>query len=447
MSISRKPVVALLGVAAVIAAAVLAFTPGVSKSAATNTATTVVVPHGQPIQIAFVGSTDFPDYTQSFRNAVQMAIEQNPAIKGFPIQINDSNPSCGDAGANVAAATAIVSNPQNAAVIGQACSLGFASALPIYQNADLVTISGSATDPSLPGLGPNVFNRTAVEDPEFSAWYGQVKALPSDLAFQQNYQNKFGASPLDYSDLYFDATSLLLGDIAKVSTIVSGNLVIDRAALARAVRNTTNYQGVSCTVTLDPPTGNRVNDPASLAQCAGTAPKGSNGLSAYVIATNKGPLPPCSADGSNCGPANTVWDYIHVVNRNPLLNQRGGSRATVPNALVINSVDEQLSVNGVDYPLGDATFTPPPNVTPFRSASGRWPATVVCAPTTDPPCGDVQDPAVLPGENIVPVYTGWIHDTSDRNGTFVFTYTIHGTLNGNPVDLTASAPPIQMNAG
>ena len=166
------------------------------------------------------------------------------------------------------------------------------------------------------------------------------------------------------------------------------------------------------------------------------------GLSAYVVATNKGPLPACSSDGSNCGPTNTVWDYIHVINANPLTNERGGSRATVPNSFVISSVDQQTSVNGVDYPGGDGTFTPPPNVTPFRSASGRWPATVVCDGA--PPCTDVQNPAVVPGENIVALYAGWTHDDSEPIGTYVFTYTIHGTLNGNPVDLTASAPPIGM---
>jgi hypothetical protein len=347
--------------------------------------------------------------------------------------INESDPSCGDAGANVAAANAIVSNLQNAAVVGHICSSGFAPALPIYQNAHVVTISGSATDPSLAGLGPNVFNRTAVADPNFDAWYAQVKALPSDLAFQQDYQSKFGAAPQDYTDLTFDATSLLLSDLTKVSTIVHGNLVIDRTALANAVRNTTNYQGVTCTVTLDPSTGNRVNDPALLTHCA------SRGLSAYVVPTNPGPLPVCSADGSTCGPANTVWDYIHVINSNPLLNQ-GGSRTTVPNAFVISSIDLHVFVDGVDY--SDATYTPPPNVTPFRSSGHRWPATVECDGA--PPCTDVQNPAIIPGENTVAFYSGWIHDATDATGTLVFKYTIHGTLNGIPIDLTASSPPIQM---
>jgi hypothetical protein len=163
-------------------------------------------------------------------------------------------------------------------------------------------------------------------------------------------------------------------------------------------------------------------------------------LSAYVVATNKGPLPACSSDGSDCGPANTVWDYIHVVNANPLLNS-SGSRLTVPNAFDIDSIDEIITVDGRQYVQGH--LTPPPNITPsIPGWSARWPATVAC--DGGPPCTDVQNPAVVPGEDTVAFFAGWIHDTTDPNGTFVFTYTIHGTLNGDPVDLTASAPSIQM---
>jgi hypothetical protein len=164
-------------------------------------------------------------------------------------------------------------------------------------------------------------------------------------------------------------------------------------------------------------------------------------LSAYVAATNKGPLPACSEDGSDCGPANSVWDYIHVVNANPLVNQNG-NRLSVPNAFAVDSIDESITVDGQQY--SDVHWTPPPNITPpdFPGYSARWPATVVC--DGSPPCTDVQNPAVLPGEDTVAFFTGWIHGDAEPNGTYVFTYTIHGTLNGNPVDLTASSPSIQM---
>jgi hypothetical protein len=61
-----------------------------------------------------------------------------------------------------------------------------------------------------------------------------------------------------------------------------------------------------------------------------------------------------------------------------------------------------------------------------------------------PPCGLVGSPAILPGENTAAVYTGWIHAVGEPNGKYVFRYTVHGTLNGTPVDLTASSPPIVM---
>jgi hypothetical protein len=46
----------------------------------------------------------------------------------------------------------------------------------------------------------------------------------------------------------------------------------------------------------------------------------------------------------------------------------------------------------------------------------------------------VLNPAVLPGENTSIVYTGWIHGSTEPKGTYVFRYTIHGWLNGDPVD-------------
>jgi len=81
---------------------------------------------------------------------------------------------------------------------------------------------------------------------------------------------EFGSAPAlsPMPALYYDAASLLIHRLWQVSRIVNGNLLINRAALASAVRNTTNYWGVTCTITLDPASGNRLNDPASLQRCA-----------------------------------------------------------------------------------------------------------------------------------------------------------------------------------
>jgi hypothetical protein len=41
-------------------------------------------------------------------------------------------------------------------------------------------------------------------------------------------------------------------------------------------------------------------------------------------------------------------------------------------------------------------------------------------------------------------WNGWFHGNEEANGTYVFTFTVHGTLNGTPLDLTASGPEIRM---
>lgn len=251
----------------------------------------VVVSRGQPVQIAVV--LDKSDvlgalFEKGIRNAVEMAVQSRPTIRGFPIQLNDGfDAPCvtDDAVAqNAEAAAAVVANPQNVAVVGHMCSYAFAAALPpdqggcpaptpgtalsIYENAGIVTINGSTTNPCLPSVGPTVFNTTAVPDPGFGEWYSEVTALPSDLLWQTAYQSEFGAAPTEFADLYFDATTLLLLRLQEASRIVDGDLVIDRAALAQAVRNTSRFNGVTCTVTLDPATGFRIDDPAALARCA-----------------------------------------------------------------------------------------------------------------------------------------------------------------------------------
>jgi hypothetical protein len=167
-----------------------------------------------------------------------------------------------------------------------------------------------------------------------------------------------------------------------------------------------------------------------------------NRLSAFVVATNSGPLPACS-DASPCTNASQVWDFVHVVNANQPTNLNGGtSRATVANAFVVSSVDETIFVNGVEF--GSGTNIPPPNLTDFFVSAGRWPATVTCGQPISVPCNVVKSPAILPGENTVIFYNGWTHASSEPNGTYVFKFVIHGTLNGDPVDLTASSPAIRM---
>jgi ABC-type branched-subunit amino acid transport system substrate-binding protein len=236
-----------------------------------------VVPRGQRVQLVFAADTTeapvFTDVTASVENAIQMAVERHPTLRGFPISISSVETTCLTTD-NTLSANAIVADTQNVAVLGNLCSGGLATALPIYQAAGIVAISGSATASSLPQLGPSVFDRTAVaSDAQGDAgdrWLTRVAALPAVLEWARAYRSEFGSDPYlqPFPALYYDATRLLIARLQRVSAVVDGNLVINRAALASAVRYTSDFPGVTCTITLDPATGNRINDSAALNRCA-----------------------------------------------------------------------------------------------------------------------------------------------------------------------------------
>jgi ABC-type branched-subunit amino acid transport system substrate-binding protein len=253
-------------------AAVLMGIAGAASAAHDAASPRVVVPRGQPVQMALaVDLSGFAsEFGPSIVNAVRMAVEVQKSVRGFPIRINVVDAPCSET-AGAAAATSIVANTQNVAVLGHVCSAGFDAALPVYEAAGVVTISGSATADSLPALGPSVFNRTAVSDGQgFDDWYAAVGELPRNLDWQEAYAEKFDAEAMPLADLYYDAARVLVRSLQKASQIGAGRkLVVNRAALARAVRATTSYQGVTCVVTLDSRTGNRVNDPAALERCGG----------------------------------------------------------------------------------------------------------------------------------------------------------------------------------
>ena len=178
-----------------------------------------------------------------------------------------------------------------------------------------------------------------------------------------------------------------------------------------------------------------------------------NGLEARVVLSVKGPLPPCDNGAGACTSASRVDYFIYVNNKNQIAGDpaTGSFRArfTLENSFVIEYVDETVSVDGVELPGAGGRWTPPPNVTHngsgafFRNRSGHWPSTVTCASDSGR-CTEVGSPAVIPGENTVAFYGGWIHDTSEPKGAYVFNYTVHGTFNGTPVDVTATSKAIVM---
>ena len=276
----------------------------------------VVIPSGQPVQIAVaVDDTGFgAPFGPSVRDAVQMAVERHPTIRGFAIRLNPfaapcDNGSPGSLADNAATATAVLATTQNVAVIGQPCSPEASAWLPIYQAAGLVTINGSTTGVSVPPLGPTVFNGTAVPDPDFTPWYAAVKALPSDVRWRSAFQARFGTPPSDFADLYYDATNVLLTAMEETAAIDNGTLTIDPAALAAAVRRTSGLPGVTCSVTLDPASGYRIDDAASLARCAKATSEivfasdraTSNPGEIYALAAGRAPVDVSRSEASDEG--------------------------------------------------------------------------------------------------------------------------------------------------
>lgn len=272
MNYLRPAIIALLALAALLA---------VSGPTLAVQDSTVVVPRRQPIQIAVVvelpgGGGPFPELGEGAANAVQMAIEDHRPkfVRGFRIQQNNFDGECAFTTAGEAAANAVVADPQNVAVIGHMCSPSYFVGLPIYESAGVVTISGSATAPSsvLSAEGPTVFNRTVIQDPEFEEeWAGIVETLPTVIAWQADFQARFPHElPPEFAvflPFYYDATSLLLTRIREVASVHRGNLVIDRDELADAVRDTEDFLGVTCLITLDE-FGTRISDLDQLTPCS-----------------------------------------------------------------------------------------------------------------------------------------------------------------------------------
>jgi hypothetical protein len=177
------------------------------------------------------------------------------------------------------------------------------------------------------------------------------------------------------------------------------------------------------------------------------AGSGGSGLHAQVLATAAGPLPACAEDGSNCTLANTVHYYLRIKNGNGLTNAGSstGTRASVQNSFVVDSIDSAVFVNGVQDHDFDFTYTPPPNPS-YEPYSGHWIVSATC-PAEGPPCNVVDtNPAVLPQEDATVFWTGWAHGDAEPNGTYVFKFKIHGSFNGTAVDLNASSPPIVMTS-
>ena len=191
--------------------------------------------------------------------ASQKAFEDHGPVHGFGVNLIPFNDNCTEAG-GAAVAQQIVADERIVAVLGPVCSVAVRGALPLLEQAGVVMISGSATDPNLSPFGPSVFHRTLLDDDAVHALgYPSQIYIESELGVELwlGAFAAWGGELLEtglnhYAPYQYDAAGILLRALDQAAVLQSdGALVIDRAALRAAVRATAGYPGVTGPITFE----------------------------------------------------------------------------------------------------------------------------------------------------------------------------------------------------
>jgi branched-chain amino acid transport system substrate-binding protein len=101
----------------------------------------------------------------AYSQALQLAIAQSEPILGFGISQVDENDRGTVEGA-LAAAERIIADPTIVGIIGHAFSGASRVTMPLYEQAGIVMLSPTATNPTLTQMGSRVFNRAIFNDNE-----------------------------------------------------------------------------------------------------------------------------------------------------------------------------------------------------------------------------------------------------------------------------------------
>ncbi len=129
----------------------------------------VLVPEGQPVVIGLATNLSgaAADYGTDIRRAVELALQQHPAIvvdgKRFPVTLDVRDDQC-NANRGRFVANTFVANQAIAAVIGPMCPSGCHAAAPIFDAARYTSVSPSCTTSDLTTSGFASFNRTVGSD-------------------------------------------------------------------------------------------------------------------------------------------------------------------------------------------------------------------------------------------------------------------------------------------
>lgn len=124
-----------------------------------------VIKPGQTIKIGMGGpmSGDNAAYGLDSAQAAEIAITDAGEFNGFSFEL-DAQDDLGTPEGGAAVANKFVSDPQIVAIEGHVFSGASGAAMPIYEKAGLVMLSGSATNPGLTQKGSKVFNRGVFTD-------------------------------------------------------------------------------------------------------------------------------------------------------------------------------------------------------------------------------------------------------------------------------------------
>lgn len=101
----------------------------------------------------------------AYSQALQLAIAQSEPILGFGISQVDENDRGAVDGA-LAAAERIIADPTIVGIVGHAFSGASRATMPLYEEAGIVMLSPTATNPTLTQMGSRVFNRAIFNDNE-----------------------------------------------------------------------------------------------------------------------------------------------------------------------------------------------------------------------------------------------------------------------------------------
>jgi formylglycine-generating enzyme required for sulfatase activity/ABC-type branched-subunit amino acid transport system substrate-binding protein len=225
----------------------------------------IVAPNGK-IRIAFVGplSGDSAEWGTAMRMAFEMALAKASSIHGFDLEAVIMDGGC-DESIGKQTASELVSDPSIVGVIGHGCSMSCRSGNLLYDEAHLVTISPSCSEPDLTGYGWETFNRVAPRNDSIG-WETDLANVASTGTYQQfadDFQEHYG-QPIPevlweggsnlavFAAHTYDAAGILIQSIEQVAVVdASGNLVTGRQVLARAVRLTSGYEGATGVVSFD----------------------------------------------------------------------------------------------------------------------------------------------------------------------------------------------------